>query len=396
MLNITPEIKKSIIELNMKRENSFLSPEACHSNKAVRIDNSNITENDSDNIRPSFFHDTDRIIHSLAYSRYIDKTQVFSFFQNDHLTHRVLHVQFVSKIARTIGRSLSLNEDLIEAIALGHDLGHTPFGHDGEFILNAISIENGAGCFAHNAQSVRFLMYIENRGLGLNLSLQTLDGILSHNGELAQDHYEPDIKKNKERFLQEYSNCWQIPDFTKSIRPMTLEGCVVRISDIIAYIGRDLEDAIKVNMIRRDELPGSITSVLGNKNSEIINSLVVDLINNSYNKKYLAFSGEVFNAMLELKKFNSKNIYYSELLKKNNKKISNLFHNLYHHLIVQLENNTLSSGELKHYLDGMDKTYKESNSPQRITIDFIAGMTDNYFIKLCERMIFPEKLGHKI
>jgi dGTPase len=160
------EIFSKIVLDNLQRERKVFSKYACKNNKGLR------KYPDRENIRPIFFHDTDKIIHSLAYSRYIDKTQVFYLFENDHITHRVLHVQFVSKIGRVIGRCLKLNEDLIEAISLGHDLGHVPYGHDGEAVLHELCRDNKIGCFCHNAQSVRFLMEIEQGGKGLNLSLQ--------------------------------------------------------------------------------------------------------------------------------------------------------------------------------------------------------------------------------
>ena len=166
MINLIKQLQKE----NEKRENK-LSKNACKSKDAYRF------EKDDEDIRNTFFRDVDRIIYSNSYTRYIDKTQVFSFEKNDHITHRVLHVQLVSKIARQIGRALKLNEDLIEAIALGHDLGHVPLGHVGERILNDICIENDIGYFCHNAQSVRQLMVLEKNGLGLNLNIQTLDGI---------------------------------------------------------------------------------------------------------------------------------------------------------------------------------------------------------------------------
>lgn len=162
----------------------------------------------------------------------------------------MVHVQLVSKIARTIGRALSLNEDLIEAAALGHDLGHVPFGHEGERILNKISLKHNEGYFNHNVQSVRELMDIENDGEGINLSIQTLDAILCHNGELEFKEYHPK-KKTTEEFLQDYENCYKIEGYTKTLIPNTLEGCVVRISDIIAYLGRDIEDAERLNLIKK-------------------------------------------------------------------------------------------------------------------------------------------------
>ena len=165
------------IKNNMLKYEKNLNKYASKDKDAIRL---NPIKED---IRPNYFRDIDRIIHSLSYTRYSDKTQVFSNNENDHISRRIIHVQLVNKIARTIGRALKLNEDLIEAIALGHDLGHVPFGHTGERILNKISIENNEGIFMHNVQSVRTLMHIENKGLGRNITIQVLDGILCHNGE---------------------------------------------------------------------------------------------------------------------------------------------------------------------------------------------------------------------
>ena len=202
-------------------------------------------------IRPNYFRDIDRIIHSTYYTRYVDKTQVFSFANNDNISKRMLHVQLVSKVARTIGRALSLNEDLIEAISLGHDLGHVPFGHVGEKILNEISEKNNLGYFNHNVQSVRELMILEDDGKGKNITVQVLDGILCHNGEFELIKYKPK-KKNIEEFLNDYNNSYKIKNYCRTLVPMTLEGCVVRISDMIAYLGRDIEDAIRLNIIKKE------------------------------------------------------------------------------------------------------------------------------------------------
>jgi dGTPase len=189
----------------------------------------------------------------MSYLRYADKTQVFTFNENDHISKRMIHVQLVSKIARTIGRNLGLNEDLIEASSLGHDLGHVPFGHVGEAILNKISLENNEGYFNHNIESVRLLMDIEQNGKGRNLTLQVLDAIMCHNGELPIKKYCPKIK-TKEEFLKEYNDSYKEKDYIKKLRPMTLEGCVVRVSDIIAYIGKDIEDAITLGIIKKEEI----------------------------------------------------------------------------------------------------------------------------------------------
>ena len=216
------DIKKDLLE----REES-LSEFACKSKNAILFkEDTRAKDNES---RTIFSKDTDRIIHSMSYTRYIDKTQVYSFIENDHITHRVLHVQLVSKIARTIGKILNLNLDLIEAMALGHDVGHTPFGHMGEKFLNDICIKEKIGYFKHNAQSVRALKDIEE----VNISLQTLDGILAHNGEMLQNEYTPKIK-SIEQFLKELDDSFNEDKYSKKIVPMTLEGCVVRICDIIA------------------------------------------------------------------------------------------------------------------------------------------------------------------
>jgi dGTPase len=175
-----------------KRESAILSPLAAFSSSCSRRKEE---EELIKGYRQSFSLDVDRILHSLAYIRYIDKTQVFYLIQNDHITHRMLHVQLVSKIARTIGRFLGLNEDLIEAVSLGHDIGHTPFGHDGERILSELCVKNGVGHFLHNVQSVQFLEKVERKGKGWNLCLQVLDGILSHDGEIHEQKLSPQRTK---------------------------------------------------------------------------------------------------------------------------------------------------------------------------------------------------------
>ncbi|MDY6852493.1 MAG: HD domain-containing protein, partial [Thermodesulfobacteriota bacterium] len=226
--------------------------------------------------RQNFAIDADRILHSLAYTRYIDKTQVFYLVKNDHITHRVLHVQLVSRIARTIGRHLELNEDLIEAIALGHDLGHAPFGHDGEAYLSRLCRKHGIGHFLHAVQSVEFLESIERKGRGLNLSLQVLDGILAHDGEVDIPSLQPEKGLTFDDFDKRIQEKKQDPALT--ITPMTAEGCVVRLADTISYIGRDVEDAIRVGLVRRSDLPGECVRVLGDTNGKIVYNLVADLL----------------------------------------------------------------------------------------------------------------------
>ena len=381
MNNLFDEIKEEILE----RENN-LSKNACKSRDAILLKKDSRMK--TNELRTIFSKDADRIIHSMSYTRYIDKTQVYSFIENDHITHRVLHVQLVSKIARTMGKILNLNQDLIEAIALGHDVGHTPFGHMGEYILNEICIKENIGYFKHNAQSVRTLKDIEQ----INLTLQTLDGILAHNGELLQSKYKPE-PKTSEQFLEELHQAFYNEDTSQKIIPMTMEGCVVRISDIIAYIGRDIEDAMIVGSIQREELPPQITQVLGNNNSEIVDKLIKDIIQNSYGKDYLCFSKEVFNSLMNLKQWNYEHIYCSKEASKNKEIIKQYFHKLFYKYLDYLDQNNQEVNPSKQRLYAFwkerSKEYKDNTSNKRMIVDYIAGQTDHYFLRECE-CNFPE------
>lgn len=359
---------------NMLNHNKILSKYACPDSDAIYL------HENKDDFRTPFFRDIDRIIYTLAFVRYSDKTQVFSFKENDHLTKRMIHIQYVAKIARTIGRALGLNEDLIEAASLGHDLGHTPFGHVGEAILNEISLENNEGYFNHNVHSVRLLMYIENYGKGLNITLQTLDAIMCHNGEFASQMYEVK-KKSKEEFLSEYESCYKDKSAIKKLRPMTLEGAVVRISDLIAYLGRDIEDAKRMGLIDFSDIPLSIKENLGTSNREIVNTIVMDIINNSIGKDYIKLSDDVFKSIVELKKFNYENIYYKAYTEEEKDKLKLMLNTLFNKYMKDLENNNTDSNIIKSFLANMSDEYKNNNSNARIVIDYIAGMTDDYTLR---------------
>ena len=356
---------------NMLNHNKYLSKYATRDSDAIYL------RDVMNDFRTPFFRDIDRIIYTLAFTRYSDKTQVFSFKSNDHLTKRMIHVQYVSKIARTIGRALALNEDLIEASALGHDLGHTPFGHVGEEILNKISLDCGEGYFNHNIHSVRLLMDIENYGNGKDITLQTLDAIMCHNGELPQSEYHP-VKKTKEEFLKEYKLSYKDKTIIKKLRPMTLEGCVVRISDLIAYLGRDIEDAMRLNIVSFKDIPDSIKKYLGNNNRDIVNSLINDVIENSLDKSYIKVSDEVYNAIVDLKGFNYKNIYAKAYTKEERISLERMLNTLFNCYMNDLKYNNKDSNIIKSYLSNMSDEYKNSNSHERIVIDYIAGMTDDY------------------
>ncbi|MBA7648922.1 Deoxyguanosinetriphosphate triphosphohydrolase-like protein [subsurface metagenome] len=388
------EIFSKIISANVRRENLSLSEYACKSASGLRKEPEREKVPDSKNIRPAFSHDTDKIIHSHAYSRYIDKTQVFYLFENDHITHRVLHVQLVSKIARVIGRCLRLNEDLIEAISLAHDIGHAPYGHDGEKILNEICKDpkNKIGYFYHNAQSVRLLTEIEQDGKGLNLSLQVLDGILAHDGEILNRKYKPDYNKTLGTFEDEYRKCFKEENYSKQIFPMTLEGCVVRISDIIAYIGRDIDDAKELKVITNNAVPKEITKILGASNDKIIDTLVQDLIVNSYDKDYLEFSDNISKALSKLLIFNRETIYSNPRTNTEGHKIENMLRQLFEQYYSDiLQNNTGS--KINNSLRDMDDSYIKNTDKKRIVVDFLAGMTDGFLNNQFKQLFLPQSYG---
>jgi dGTPase len=334
--------------------------------------------------RQNFSIDADRILHSLAYTRYIDKTQVFYLIENDHITHRMLHVQLVSKISRTIGRYLELNEDLIEAIALGHDIGHTPFGHDGETFLSAICREHGIGHFLHSAQSIQFIDKVERKGKGWNLCLQTLDGILCHDGEIHNQSLEPQNDKTFKTLEKELKEKNNDPAFR--LIPMTMEGCVVRMADTISYIGRDIEDAIRLSIIKRSDLPKKSVEIIGSTNGTIVYNLVSDIILNSFKKPYIAFSAKVSDALQRLKAFNLKHIYLNPEIKKESANIQKGFKILFETYIGDLQNKNKDSVIFTGFLKDMSTCYINSHKHAEIVRDFIAGMTDKYFIRNVDKI----------
>jgi dGTPase len=375
------QIKTELNELETQR----LSPLAAKSCEGVRRFQESYLTTD---YRQPFSLDVDRILHSGAYARYIDKTQVFYLIQNDHITHRVLHVQLVSKIARTIGRFLRLNEDLIEAISLGHDIGHTPFGHDGERFLSEICRSCGIGYFLHNVQSVQFLDNVERRGKGWNLCLQTLDGILCHDGEIHNQKLEPNKSKSFEILNLETINKKFSPDIP--LTPMTLEGCVVRMADTISYIGRDIEDAIRLEIIKRGDIPGHISDLLGNTNGTIVYRLVTDVIQNSFKREYIAFSATISDALKSLKDFNLQRIYLNPKIKNNCNNINKLFELLFDRYLKDVHHGNRSSVIFSAFLKDKSHQYIEKHQPEEIVRDFIAGMTDQFFIRQCPEKMRPQ------
>ncbi|BCO09658.1 deoxyguanosinetriphosphate triphosphohydrolase [Desulfolithobacter dissulfuricans] len=373
-----------------RAEEEHLSPLACRSCEArwrhpdTRLD-----------YRQSFARDADRILHSRAYSRYIDKTQVFSLVDNDHITHRVLHVQMVSRIGRTVGRFLGLNEDLIEAIALGHDIGHPPFGHEGERILDKLCRAHGLEGFQHNIQSVQFLERFERKGAGWNLTLQVLDGILCHDGEVHNPRLAPCRDKDFARLDQEIRDKGHNPRL--ALRPMTLEGCVVRLCDTIAYVGRDIEDAVELGLIRRDEIPERCSRRLGSSNGSIVYNLVTDLLLHSHHVRersacrgsdqdWIGLGEETAELLLELKKFNYERIYKNPSFKPDFEKIHICYERLFAHYLRQLEKDSTGRGSGRDFLQTMSEAYLQDHPAPAVVRDYLAGMTDDFFLRQAQEI----------
>jgi dGTPase len=382
MDKITAQMTLSPLLMELARldleESQRLSPVATMSPKGLRRSFEGTAA-----YRQQFALDADRILYSRAYSRYIDKTQVFSLVANDHITHRVLHVQLVARIARTIGRFLRLNEDLIEAISLGHDVGHPPFGHDGEKFLSDICLERGLPPFQHNIQSVRLLDKLERKGRGWNLTLQVLDGILCHDGEVHSQYLRPEPIERFEEFDQKLAEKSKNPKIINM--PSTLEGCVVRLADTIAYIGRDMEDAIILGLIRREDLPENCQVVLGNTNGTIVYNLVTDLITHSHIKdsesSSIGFSEKVSATLRELKTFNYERIYLAPKTKLQNPLIRDCYRRLFEHYLDCLNSSPRHLSVDVDLMTDINPHYLQKYSSEEKVRDFIAGMTDDYFLK---------------
>jgi dGTPase len=368
----------------------LLSAYATTNDKAVR----KYPEKD-ERFRPPFALDRDRIIYSGAFRRYTGKTQVvyFASVLDEKLTSRSIHTLSVAQVARTIGRLLNLNLDLIEAIALGHDLGHPPFGHDGEKYLSEVSELYGLGQFHHNLQSLRIVDVVAKKGRGLNLTFQVREGLISHDGEVHDQILEPESDKTEENILA-FISTRESGEMT-NIRPMTLEGCVVRITDTIAYIGQDIEDAIRLGLITRDQLPAESTGILGTNNGMIMETLVKDVVENSYGKNYVCFSTKVSEALHNLKKFNYKYIYRSSKLKVNHERIQKGFKILFDLFYQDVINENNESLIYTEFLHDKSEKYLSETSPALKVRDYISGMTDRYFADVLRKMVVPDiTLGH--
>ncbi len=340
-------------------------------------------------IRTAFIRDIDKIIHCPYYNRYADKTQVFSFYKNDDITRRGLHVQLVSRIARTIGKALNLNLDLIEAISLGHDIGHTPFGHAGEEYLDRLFFAHAGRRFSHNIHSLRVLDQI----YPYNISLQTLNGIAAHDGEMEMSEYRPKPLSGFEELDRQIEACYQDKAMVKKLAPATLEGCVMRISDIIAYLGKDRQDAQRAHLIENSQFE---EGALGVYNAQIINNLIVNIVEHSYAKPYIKMDDEHFEALSKAKSDNYALIYKSEPVRLElEESVRPMMEMLYEQLRRDLLEGRKSSPIFSHHISYVNEAHYrraipyEQTDPDQMVVDYIASMTDDYFLDLFAHL-FPK------
>lgn len=350
-----------------------------------------------EDIRGAFFRDTTAIIHSSAFRRLKHKTQVFYAPSNDHICTRMEHVLHVASIASTICRPLGLDSELAWAIGMGHDLGHTPFGHTGERIISAFMEENGLGEFEHEVNSLRVVDFLSSSGNGLNLTYAVRDGIISHNGEKLSRSMEPSFEiKNLESITSR-----------KGLVPSTYEGVIVRFSDAIAYLGRDYEDALRLGIVSEDDIPDKVKDTIGVNNSQIINTLISDLIDNS-SYRGISFSERVFDAVLTFSQFNYEHIYKSKILEGYTRYfyrllnlIKDYLESIYRDFGLEEkkyrdERNMLAAGFYNHVKDMRDIYIEKEGSDKRLIMDYLAGMTDNFALDSANEILKPDHLNEEI
>ena len=340
-------------------------------------------------LRSEFARDRDRIIYSDAYKRYAGKTQVvfLAARYDEHISTRLLHITYVSQVSRSIAKALRLNFDLVEAIAVGHDLGHSPFGHDGETVLDDLCREHGIGRFRHNVNSLFVVDRVTNRSRGMNLTLQVRDGILCHDGESSLVRLRPTRRPRPPE--EAYTKDGR---FRKVNRvPATLEGCVVRLADSIAYLGQDLEDAIRLGVVQRRQLPRVVARRLGTRGSTIVNNLIIDLVQASEGRVEVGFSDEMSKALLDLKAFNYEHIYHNKEIKKGLRRIRYAMRTVFEDLLLAAAAGDRQHLLYRHFMRNRSREYRESTSPPVWARDFIASMTDHYLVELFKRIALPEE-----
>lgn len=351
-------------------------------------------------IRGNYYRDQTAIIHSLPFRRLKKKTQVFFAPTNDHICTRIEHVLHVTSVATTICKGLGLDIELAQAIALGHDLGHPPFGHAGETVLNEIQKSIGK-FYIHEIYSFRIVEYIANKGKGLNLCHAVKDGIISHCGEKYEQFIKPDFT---------VVNLNKIGDRSKY--PCTYEGCVVRLSDKISYLGRDIEDAIRLGVVNKKNITKKILDVLGvafnglknSINSLIIDRLINDAIEFSKENNVIGISKESHDMMKAVRDFNYEVIYNSEILLDYTLLVKKVLNIIYEELNNVFEKHKFNIENYKNhfiepfrdfakYLEGYKNFYQKTNiDTNTIIVDYIAGMTDDYALDFCKKVILPKRI----
>lgn len=368
---MTNDLTQKIAEDNRLRE-AALSCYATKDSDAVRAAKKDYTV-----LRGGFIRDCEAIINLTQFNRYANKTQVFSLHKNNDISNRSYHVQLVSRISRTIGSALGLNLNLLEAIALAHDFGHPPFGHKGEEFLNSIT-QNYGYTFKHHFQSARYLFELNK---GSNFSYQVIDGVLGHNGEILNQSYTPAQVPNRpfDALAEKLEACYQGNITDNQLKPCTLEGCLVRIADVIAYIGKDRQDAIKLGL----------ENTFAARNRDIIASFSNDIVNNSYGKNYIAMSDNAYAQLKSLQAENYKKIYKTEKVVSVYEDIPKIYNSIFDFLYKDATSDmsVLRNCYLKYldYAKGADAyCLKNKNYPERICADFISSMCDDYMLSFYE------------
>lgn len=349
-------------------------------------------------LRDEYFRDQTKIIHSLPFRRLKHKTQVFFAPNNDHICTRIEHVLHVATIAATICRGLNksgrweLSEDLAYAIGLGHDIGHAPFGHEGERAIDACLTRPKR--FLHELNSYRVVEHLANYGKGLNLTFAVKDGIICHCGEdFANNQLRPAEKPND---LETITGRNQMPS--------TYEGCIVRLSDKIAYLGRDIEDAIKADLITTTDIPKAVREEIGESNGEIINTLTLDLINHSKDRDCIGFSNEKFALISQLRTFNYERIYHNEQMRQRKENIDKCIRDLFDYFRCLFERYRFdypaygregkqTAYSFANYMRSMKEVYREDPALiEDVIADYIAGMTDSFALNVMEDVILPNSI----
>jgi len=372
----------------LEEDDSRLSPFATPNSRAGRR-----RELKDRDFRGEFARDRDRILYSGGFRRYVGKTQVVYFASqfDEHITNRAIHTIQVSQISRTIGRLLRLNLDLIEAVALGHDLGHPPFGHDGEAFLDELCQEHGIGHFLHNVHGLYYVDRIANGNRGLNLTFQVRDGLLFHDGESGRDLLVPSRGRQEKDIADYLALCaaGERPDRA----PATLEGCVVRMCDRVAYVGQDIEDAVRMGILDQESIPRELQETLGDSNSRIINTLVLDIAEASLERDTVCLSQPLSEAFQKLREFNYRKIYSHPEIRKERKRIKRAFRMLFEHFLGEVERNRSASIIYKHFLNNRSEEYLDTTSHPEKVRDYLATMTDRYFTRVFADLFIPRMPG---